>query len=995
MYCRFWGLTARRPLMKHYSIILGTLVASCVLFACTQKEEEIPVSSVTISQPTAEMIVGETVKLSAIISPSNATDKDVIWASSKQSVATIDRSGLVKAIAEGTSNITATAGGKTGTCLITVSKKIIEVSSIELNKTELSLIEEEEFTLVATVKPEDATDKTLTWSSSNTAIAKVDNGKVIAIKEGAATITAKAGDKSATCSVTVQKKVIAVTSITLNKTTLSLTKGQSETLVATVKPDNASDKNVTWTTTNSAVASVENGKITAVGGGSAIITAKAGDKEASCSVTVTVPVTSITLSKSTLSMVEGDEITLSATVKPDDATDKTITWNSDKTDVATVDNNGQIKALKEGNATITAKAGDKKATCQITVSKKTIPVESISLDRNTVTLLEGESTKLIATVSPSNATDKAVSWTSSSTAIATVAQDGTVSAKQEGEATITATAGNKTAKCVVTVSKKVVPVSSITLNKTSLSLNKGQTETLIATVSPADATDKTVSWSSSDATIASVDQSGKVSAVKGGSVIITAAAGEQSATCSVTITVPVKSVTLNKTSVMLKKGEIVALSATVSPSDATDKTVSWTTSNNGVASVQQDGTVTAIKTGTDVVTASVGGKTATCAIFVSTPVESVSLDRTSISLEESQTTTLVATISPSDADEKTINWSSSRTSIATVDDSGVVKAISVGETIITASVGGKSATCTVTVSKKVIPVTSVTISKSSLSMKKGDTATLTATVLPSDATDNTVTWSSSDATIVSVDQSGNLVARNGGNAVITATAGNKSATCFVSVTVPVSSISLSLSSATIIKGESISLQATIIPSDATENIVSWSSSNAAIAQVNQEGKVTAMGGGKARIIASAGGKTAECAITVIVPVTSIVLNQSSASLDLGETLSLTASISPADATDQSITWSSSNTSVATVVDGLVTAIGGGTSNITATAGTKTASCLITVNVVSIKIKDSNLKSYLVSSYDLDGDGEISIIEAESIEDVNCPNLPRAREGHHL
>jgi len=981
--------------MKHYSIILGTLVASCVLFACTQKEEEIPVSSVTISQPTAEMIVGETVKLSAIISPSNATDKDVIWASSKQSVATIDRSGLVKAIAEGTSNITATAGGKTGTCLITVSKKIIEVSSIELNKTELSLIEEEEFTLVATVKPEDATDKTLTWSSSNTAIAKVDNGKVIAIKEGAATITAKAGDKSATCSVTVQKKVIAVTSITLNKTTLSLTKGQSETLVATVKPDNASDKNVTWTTTNSAVASVENGKITAVGGGSAIITAKAGDKEASCSVTVTVPVTSITLSKSTLSMVEGDEITLSATVKPDDATDKTITWNSDKTDVATVDNNGQIKALKEGNATITAKAGDKKATCQITVSKKTIPVESISLDRNTVTLLEGESTKLIATVSPSNATDKAVSWTSSSTAIATVAQDGTVSAKQEGEATITATAGNKTAKCVVTVSKKVVPVSSITLNKTSLSLNKGQTETLIATVSPADATDKTVSWSSSDATIASVDQSGKVSAVKGGSVIITAAAGEQSATCSVTITVPVKSVTLNKTSVMLKKGEIVALSATVSPSDATDKTVSWTTSNNGVASVQQDGTVTAIKTGTDVVTASVGGKTATCAIFVSTPVESVSLDRTSISLEESQTTTLVATISPSDADEKTINWSSSRTSIATVDDSGVVKAISVGETIITASVGGKSATCTVTVSKKVIPVTSVTISKSSLSMKKGDTATLTATVLPSDATDNTVTWSSSDATIVSVDQSGNLVARNGGNAVITATAGNKSATCFVSVTVPVSSISLSLSSATIIKGESISLQATIIPSDATENIVSWSSSNAAIAQVNQEGKVTAMGGGKARIIASAGGKTAECAITVIVPVTSIVLNQSSASLDLGETLSLTASISPADATDQSITWSSSNTSVATVVDGLVTAIGGGTSNITATAGTKTASCLITVNVVSIKIKDSNLKSYLVSSYDLDGDGEISIIEAESIEDVNCPNLPRAREGHHL
>ena len=176
------------------------------LYSCSEKEEEIAVSSVTISQPTAEMLVGETVKLLAIVLPSNATDKEVTWSSSKQSVATITQDGLVTAISEGTSNITAMAGGKTGTCIVTVRKRVVAVSSIELNKTELSLVEGEDFTLVATIKPDDATDKTVTWNSSDASIASVAEGKVKALKEGTTTISAKAGEKTATCSVVVAKK---------------------------------------------------------------------------------------------------------------------------------------------------------------------------------------------------------------------------------------------------------------------------------------------------------------------------------------------------------------------------------------------------------------------------------------------------------------------------------------------------------------------------------------------------------------------------------------------------------------------------------------------------------------------------------------------------------------------------------------------------------------------------------------------------------------------
>ena len=170
----------------------------------------------------------------------------------------------------------------------TPTPSVVSVSSVSLNKTTLTLTEGESEVLNATVKPDNATDKTVTWSSSDASIATVDrNGKVTAVKAGSATITAKAGDKSATCTVTVNKKVVAVTSVTLNKTELTLTEGEAETLTATVKPDDATDKTVTWTTSDASIATVDaNGKVTAVKEGSATVTATADDKSATCVITV-------------------------------------------------------------------------------------------------------------------------------------------------------------------------------------------------------------------------------------------------------------------------------------------------------------------------------------------------------------------------------------------------------------------------------------------------------------------------------------------------------------------------------------------------------------------------------------------------------------------------------------------------------------------------------------------------------------------------------------
>ena len=270
---------------------INKLIACCcilgsaaIISSCHKKEKIVPVSSITISSTSAELIIGETLQLSATVSPSTATDKTVGWTSSNASIATVSPTGLVKAVAEGNCSITASCNGKIATCAITVKKPIIAVTSIELDKTDIIMYVGDEETLKATVKPDDATDKTITWGSSKTSVATVDNnGNVKAIADGVATITASCGGKTASCKVTVKT---AVSSIELNETDIALYVGENASLIATVKPDNATDKTITWSSSNSNVATVDDsGLVKAIAAGSATITASCGGKSATCKVT--------------------------------------------------------------------------------------------------------------------------------------------------------------------------------------------------------------------------------------------------------------------------------------------------------------------------------------------------------------------------------------------------------------------------------------------------------------------------------------------------------------------------------------------------------------------------------------------------------------------------------------------------------------------------------------------------------------------------------------
>lgn len=250
---------------------------------------------------------------------------------------------------------------------------------------------------------------------------------------------------------------IPVSGITLNKTELLMIKDGKETLTATMAPENATDKQVTWESSDANVATVsENGEVTAVKEGTAVITATSvadNTQKATCTVTVAILPSEITLNKTTLLLPLNAKETLAATVAPENATDKKVTWESSDANVATVSETGEVTAVKEGTAVITATSvadNTKKAACKVIIG---IFPSGVTLNKTNLWLILGAKETLLATVAPEDSTDKQVTWESSDASVATVSATGEVTALKKGTATITAKTVDvtKTASCVVTV----------------------------------------------------------------------------------------------------------------------------------------------------------------------------------------------------------------------------------------------------------------------------------------------------------------------------------------------------------------------------------------------------------------------------------------------------------------------------------------------------------------------------------------------------------------
>ena len=261
-----------------------------------------------------------------------------------------------------------------------------------------------------------------------------------------------------------------------------------------------------------------------------------------------IPVESIELDKQDVTLKVGETTTLTATITPDNATNKNVTWSSENEDIATVDNGGKVTAQSVGETmiTVTTEDGQKTAECVVTVIEKSdpepeeIPVESVELDVQNVILKIGETTTLTATITPDNATNKNVTWSSENEDIASV-NNGIVTAVGPGETMITVTTedGEKTAECTILVIEpepEEIYVEKVELNLQDISLEIGEKATLVAVITPNDATNKNVTWASEDENIASVEE-GIVTAIRPGETTITVTTedGEKTAECKITV----------------------------------------------------------------------------------------------------------------------------------------------------------------------------------------------------------------------------------------------------------------------------------------------------------------------------------------------------------------------------------------------------------------------------------------------------------------------------
>ena len=549
-------------------------------------------------------------------------------------------------------------------------------------------------------------------------------------------ITSGTWEEASCLAVTVDSVKISPSG-TIN---LDLANGATTQLTATVAPAAAASKPVKWASSNEKVAVVKNGVVQGLAKGTATITASVGGKSDTVTVNVTgeAPVVHDTTVYYPASKFGANSTylhyrigtgtwTTAPGVKMEAACDGYVKYTIEGTEGGQIEfvfNNGSGQWDNNGKKNYTASGAnvvvENGTVGSVAPCVTIVPVSSVSIAGGDVELKEGASKQLSATVSPSNATDRAVSWKSSDTAVATVDASGRVTAVKAGTATITATAGGKSASVSVTVTPGSVdvPVSSVSIAGGDFSLKEGASKQLSATVSPADATDRAVSWSSSDTAVATVDASGKVTAVKAGTATVTATAGGKSASVTVTVTkedvpvVPVTSVAISGTGVSGNRATInvgagLALSATVLPANASDKTVSWKSTNSSIASVDANGNVRGLMAGNAGITATAGGKSASIIVTVkeagpvlqSIQITGNGVTNNKLSTPAGETVQLKVQATPADATVTPTYWSSSDTSIATVDGTGKVVTTKMGTVAITVTAGGKTASIVLTVTK--------------------------------------------------------------------------------------------------------------------------------------------------------------------------------------------------------------------------------------------------------------------------------------------------------
>lgn len=912
--------------------------------------------------------VGDTAQLNVNITDS--LKSAVNWFSSNTDVITVDSKGKITAVAAGDATITAQIIGnklyETDTQTIhTATIKVSVVDNFMLSMTENIINKGEEFILKAL--PTDTSETTtISWQSSDESIASItysETDKYAAIikagpNTGTVVITAiqtteDGVQKKATCKVLVKEPV---SGIIMEPKEVEITVGSEYQLTLIFNNDTGTipdNLEVKWVSSDEKIATVEkstmvNGLVKAHSGGDVVISAITVDGivVAACKVHVRVPVTKIELTKDRVDCsLSLETYQLSYVITPDgDGVNTAVTWESSNPAVATVDQNGLVTFLKPGKATIICQTVDTGVdgtnlidTCEFYINQ---PVTQVTLDYNELTLKITDTFRLTALVTPDDATNKTLIWTSSDNSVATVDATGNITAVGSGSATIICQSEDSGVfdYCNVSVYQ---PVTGITINTHEMSVRKGTIFWLNATVAPDDAWNKTVVWSSSDESIATVDQTGMVTTLAPGECVITATSADSAVVdrCTVVVTEPVDGISLNFEETTIYTGEKIVIIPTITPVDADNKSVTYMSSDPSVATVDAAGVVTGVSGGSTIilVTTVERGLVASCKVTVYEFVTSVEILDKDPYINKGVTRRLKAVAKPDTATNTGIIWTSSNPSIVSVDSKGNVTANGYGSVVITATAADGSGVYDMYTLTSVKPVEKVTVEPGSVTLLEGQSADIKVTVTPSDATFSEVEWTTSDATIATVDFNGCITAVKTGICYVyaTSTDGNKiegRVKVTVKPNIPATSVVLNMSTMVLLPGQTEAANARLKPSRSTDG-VTWITGDPCVATIDKNGVVTAKGQGQTEIycVADSG---VEASFTVIVP----ALNSSKITLEQYDSYVLDVF----GATEK-IKWYTNNRRIATVdANGNVIARGVGTTTITAKVHGKILYCRVTV-----------------------------------------------------
>lgn len=808
-----------------------------------------------------------------------------------------------------------------------------------------------------------------------------------------------------------------IDSVKLNQNAAVIPVGGTLDLSA-LTTDVSSSSTWKWESDNTGVATVEGKGLSAVVKGikpgeamiSVSFNSKGGvTKKASCKVTVKAGVTSIKLVPTEEIVDVGKIVSIKAMVEPAAISGVYLYWKSSDPKIVEIDNENDhsltnsVTAKAPGVAVVMALNKDNVVLGSAVIKVKQ-PVKSISLSNRVLEkAIEEKTYQLTATVLPAEATVSGLVWTSSKPEVATVDANGLITFKKPGNTTIICASASDPKildTCDVNVLQGVV---GLTVDKKEVSLSVGETYKLGAEVKPADASHKNIVFVSLDSKVATVSNTGLITAKAPGTAYIMISTEDKkfNATCIVKVTQKPTGFKLSAASLTLDVGGRFTLEPTFNPKTVTNTKVIWTTSDASVAKVDAKGTVTGTGQGQCIITGTTdNGLSANCHVKVNQQVRSITLDQTEAELPIGEELELEVIFNSDDVTNKDVKWKTSNSSVATVDKKGIVKGKMGGIAIITvtSTENGMSANCIVTV---IEPVTKITLNKKKLVLSAKEKYTLVATVENKSASKKKVKWSSNKKSVATVSSKGIVYAKKIGRAVIKAKATDGSgeeAICIVEVVRKISSIEVEPSFISVRVGQKKKLKTKVNPKNATNKKLTFKSLNTDVALIDHKGRITAIGAGKTKLVVSASNDKKMKQEVVIqvreyVPASNITVSATNITMGVGDKQSIIYTLSP-NGSDDKVTWNSNNkASVRVNSKGLVTAVAPGSSLITATTTSgKTATTSITV--VGLNFYSLDLEQY--DSYRLSVLGDLKNVSWDSgnhsIATVSGGNVTAKKAG---